>query len=293
MRVTNRMMTENAIAHMNENLERLQQLTERSSSGKAFQTMSDDPGQAAMALSLRSTLITNQGYVDTGQSTNDWLSAVESAFKQMVEIGTKATNLARSGQPDTISGAERYAFGVEMDALLRQAVEVGNSSHLGKYIFSGFQVKTPPFELDAAATTVTYNGDNGIIQQDVSPGQKMATNIPGTMFEDFFATLIATRDALLNNQPDVLEDRLGELNTYMEVIKNGRTTNGARQRQVRMVLDTMEKTRIELKSLLSQKEDVNMTEAISLLRQQETVYQTVLEVSSRAISALNLFDVLG
>ena len=71
------------------------------------------------------------------------------------------------------------------------------------------------------------------------------------------------------------------------------TTNGARQREVRLTKDRLEKSQIELKSLLSQKEDVNLTEAISYLQHQQTVYQTVLEVGKRAISALSLFDLLG
>ncbi|MGB9586319.1 MAG: hypothetical protein ACPL7A_02730, partial [Anaerolineales bacterium] len=71
------------------------------------------------------------------------------------------------------------------------------------------------------------------------------------------------------------------------------TTNGARQRQVRLAKDRLEKAQIELKSLLSAKEDTNMTEAISYLQHQQTVYQTVLEVGQRAISAMSLFDLLS
>ncbi len=36
-----------------------------------------------------------------------------------------------------------------------------------------------------------------------------------------------------------------------------------------------------------------MTEAISYMRNQETVYQAVLEVGQRTISAANLFQTLG
>jgi hypothetical protein len=45
--------------------------------------------------------------------------------------------------------------------------------------------------------------------------------------------------------------------------------------------------------VLSQKQDANLAEAISMLKNQETSYQVVLEVSQRAISALTLFDYLS
>ena len=63
-------------------------------------------------------------------------------------------------------------------------------------------------------------------------------------------------------------------------------------RQVDAAIDHLGKTNLTLKSLLSEREDVNMAEAIAMMQGQETTYQAVLEVGQRAISALNLFDVL-
>ena len=64
-------------------------------------------------------------------------------------------------------------------------------------------------------------------------------------------------------------------------------------RNKKTVTERIEKTQLEIKSLLSKKEDVNMAEAIVNLRRQETVYQSVLEVGHRAISAMSLFDMLS
>jgi len=87
-----------------------------------------------------------------------------------------------------------------------------------------------------------------------------------------------------------IEAGLTDLKNVMESIKNKHTEIGARQREVRAVLQGMEKTKIELQGLLSKKEDANMAEAISNLREQETVYKTVLEVGSRTLSTMSLFD---
>ncbi|HEX7973933.1 MAG TPA: hypothetical protein VF498_05960 [Anaerolineales bacterium] len=48
----------------------------------------------------------------------------------------------------------------------------------------------------------------------------------------------------------------------------------------------------ELNGLLSQKGDVDLAEAIASLHHQEAIYQATLEADRRAISALNLFDMM-
>jgi|WetSurMetagenome_2_1015567.scaffolds.fasta_scaffold71768_4 flagellar hook-associated protein 3 FlgL len=298
MRITDKMMVDNAITYMNENRDRMNVYNERASSGKMFQNISDDPSSAAMSLKLRSTLQTNQVYVDTDSAVNEYISTNDSAFGQLIDVATRVANLGAQGKSDALSSKERYGLGAEVDALLQQAVETGNTQHDGKYIFSGYKVNTQPFTTNTNTagqiTSVNYNGDNGNIQQDISPGQKITTNFSDdTHFTDFYNALISVRDALLNNTPGTqLDQALGALSTSTDAIKTDRTTNGARQRQIRLVTDTMEQTKTNLKSLLSQNEDANMAEAISMLTQQETVYKTVLEVSSRAISQSSLFDLL-
>lgn len=68
--------------------------------------------------------------------------------------------------------------------------------------------------------------------------------------------------------------------------------NGARLNQMKDHTSYLEKVELEVKALLSKNEDVNLAEAISLYKNQEIVYQSVIEVSQRSISAMNLFDYL-
>lgn len=295
MRVTNKMMMDNAIGHMNDNLERLSALQEKASTGKVFQNLSDDPGRAATALSLRTSLKVNQNYLDNDAVVNDWLSANESQLGHMMTLGTRANNLVLQGIPDTMTHSERAALATELDEILVQAVDIANSRHNGKYIFAGFRTKspTPPFTLDAAHSVVTANDDTHSIQLDISPGQTMTTNFIGSaVFDSFFRALVSARDALSSDDSGQIQAALATLQSALDPVATARTTNGARQRQLNLTMDTMESTKIQLKSLLSSKEDVNMAEAISQLRLQETTYESVIQVSQRSINTINLFDVL-
>ncbi len=59
-------------------------------------------------------------------------------------------------------------------------------------------------------------------------------------------------------------------------VTNNLTTLGARLRVVETTIEKNQNSTMELQALLSQKEDANMAEAISQLKNQEMVYQAVL-----------------
>ena len=112
-------------------------------------------------------------------------------------------------------------------------------------------------------------------------------------FTALFEAIINAREALQSDQTDTIQAAVDQLENAVQIVNEASTTNGARQSQTRLVKDRLEKTQVELKNLLSYKEDVNMAEAISNYNYQQTIYQTVLEVGQRAISALSLFDLLS
>lgn len=294
MRVTTQMMINNAINHMSGGLERMNQASERVSTGKAFQTASDDPVTASASMSLRSTLRTTEVYSSTAVATDDWMSANEFAFQQLETIGNRAVNLIQRGLNDTLSASERgAALGEEMDDLLKQALDVVNIKHNGQFIFSGYLTDVQPFSMPDA-DTIDYDGDDNIMKRVISPGQVVSMSIDGEdTFRPFLEALVQARNALNTNDTATLPATLTGLQSAVNIVDGVRTSNGARQRQVQSAMEYLDKVAFEVKGLLSSKEDVNMAEAISTMRSHEIAYQSVLEVGQRAISALNLFDYLG
>lgn len=295
MRVTNRMMVDNAIKYMNDNLERLSKFQERISSGKKIQSASDDPATAQAVLSLHSSLEAGKAYLDSALMAADRLDANELALKQMSDLVKRSIELASGGLSDTNSAVERRALATEVDSLLRTAVDIGNSTHASSYIFSGFRTSTKPFTLNSGPPdSVSYAGDAGVMQLSIGPGQKVTVNIDGSStFSPLFAALIDVRDALNANDTSALQVVFGALTTAHDNLNQARTTNGARKRDLEASVERIESTQLALKSLLSQKEDADLTEAISMLRHQETIYQAVLETGRRTIGLPSLFDFLG
>lgn len=301
MRVTNRMIVENQIYHSTESLDKLNQLQEKVSSGKEFRWASENPSGAIAALTIRSTLEKHEAYIDTGNTMDGWLTATDSALASIESMLGRAINLTLDGTSDTIGTNERVALGKEIDIILRQVVDAGNTKHQDEFIFAGFQTNTQPFTLVVGPPdSVTYNGNATTvedIERNIGPEQAIVINVDGKILHDpaspnasIFNALIRARDGLMTDNRAEFEASLTDLKNVMQAIKTKHTEIGARQREVQAALQGMEKTKIELQGLLSKKEDANMAEAISNLSQQETVYKTVLEVGSRALSIMSLFD---
>ncbi len=316
MRITNRMMADNAIQNMADNLEKVSRMQSKIASNKQFQLPSEDPQRASTSLNLRSQLQTIESYTDTAALSENWMTASDNAFDQLEQIAVRANDLILSGLNDTLSGSERaQTLGAEMQELVAEAVELGNTSVNGQDIFSGYRVNQKAFSLtngvpilDYAGNSftpkvVSYVGDQGIMQRSLGPDQSVALNVRGDQaILGFLENLIVASNALTQNNvrntgnlltdPLTLESSLGELKTSIDTLDQYRTSNGARLRQVESATNFLESVKLETQSLLSENEDINLAESIALLANQQNTYEAVLEVSQRAISALSLFDYL-
>lgn len=307
MRITNKLMVDHAIQNMSENLEKLSKLQGKLSTGKQFQVASEDPARASVSLSLRSNLRTLESYADTAETTKNWMTATDTAIDQLEQIAIRAANLVQRALNDTFSGGERaIAMGTEMQDLLNQAIEIGNTSMNDQFIFAGYQVTSKAFELVDDTTTlldykgdpftpkvVNYLGDTGSMQRSLGPDQSVTLNVRGDQaLEGFFRNLALASNALIQNDKASMGTVLSSLSSSLDTMDQYRTSNGARLRQVESAENFLETMKIETQSLLSKNEDLNIAEGIAQLANQEATYHAVLEVSQRAISALSLFDYL-
>jgi flagellar hook-associated protein 3 FlgL len=293
MRITNKMMSDHAVRHLSENMEQIARMQERIASGKQFSSPSEDPVGASHSLSLRSGLRTIEAFKVSTQQASDWLTATESAFQQMEDLATRAVTLVTRGLNDTLGPGERAtSLATEVDGILAHALDTANSTHNGQFLFGGFKVQTPPFNMPASSTVV-YQGDGGVMLRSLSPAQNVPINVLGDQaFLPFLEALVQARDALQANDTVTLRTALNGLQSALTTMNQHRTSVGARLRQVQVASDYLSKTEIETQSLLSKKEDLNLAEGISQLRGRENAYQAALEVSQRAISAMGLFDYL-
>jgi len=295
MRITQRMLISNAVEHMEASMSRLADLNSQYASGKKIKTPSDDPSIAVAGLSARSGIRNCENYIDLASATGNWLDANDIALGQIVDEVTRALILTQDGVSDTVGTEERATLSEELDSILNELVEIGNTQHEGDYLFAGFLTQTTPFQLvSGTPDTVSYSGDAGVIRRAVSPGQQITINIDGdAAFSPVFDAVIRARDGLAADNLTEIQASITDIQDAIESVKVVRTNNGSRSRQVDNTMDRLTQTKTDLQTLLSEKEDINMAEVISDLQYQEVVYQSVLESGQIALNLPNLFSFLG
>ena len=364
MRITNRLVTENSIQNMSENLERLYRLQQQAASGQKYLYASENPAVAADGMTLRSNLKSIETYNNAINSTKQWMESTDFSLQKIVDVLDDAQLVALKGLDDSIDVEERKILGTEIDGLIQQALEMVNYQDMDRYIFSGYMTNTKPFEMSTTTVTVeatvdengnalpapppahptetytvdtvVYNGDSNMITRDIARNESVTVNINGsttfmdgtdggqvydTSVDDMFANLIRVRDYLLNEDylkvhadsagtaipgddasldptidnaldRNLLSEAYGHLQDITSKITQSMTTNGARLKNLTTTLERSEKATLEIKSILSQNEEVNWAEVYSEIDNQEMVYQATINISSKINSMLNLFDML-
>jgi flagellar hook-associated protein 3 FlgL len=309
MRITNQMITDANSKYLTDSLESINKAQKQVNSQKLFDTASENPLAASFSLSLKSTQHTIQTFQDTTVSVDNWMTATDYGFQQMSDLSVKANNLVLSGMNDTVGASDRTSMAEQINGILNQALDAANSSQDGKYLFAGFKTDVKPFTLVdhsqapnldptfndpiTGVYEIQYNGDNGLMQRSINVGQTITQNVPGEApFKEYLQRLVQAREALKSNDTTQLQAALAGMQTTSASMNDTQGSSASRWRQVQSTSDFLDKSMQETSSLLSQNEDVNLAQGITELQKRQTNYQVVMEVTSRAISAMTLFDYL-
>lgn len=284
------MIVDNILQCIQDNIERLYQLRIHAGTTKIFRKASDDPNTASASLNLNSSIAANQAYINTAHTTAEWMDINELALSEIENLAARALNLAQSGISDILDPISLQELQTEFESILNQAIDLANSQYKGDYVFVGTSIHSKPFTLNRLPFSVTYNGNDNVIIRNLGPSENVIVNVDGqAAFCDLFNSLIGVINAADRSE---LETVAGDIQNALDTLSQTRTINRARQRQVLSAIDQGEETDFSLQALLSQNEDVSLVESLSKLQQQEVAYRIVLEVASRSLATINLFDLM-
>ncbi len=147
MRITNKMLVNNLLAHLRHSLQRVDRYQEQIASGRRINRPSDDPGGAAKVLRLKDAIADNQRFLANIADGQHWLTVTEGALADSAEILTQLRNIVLQAQNDTLAPQDRRQMGLWAADHLTQLVEVANRQEQGKYVFAGTNTQTPPYTL--------------------------------------------------------------------------------------------------------------------------------------------------
>ena len=158
------MMTNNYLYNLNGNLNRLSKYLEQESTGKAINSISDDPVKATQSLSARNKLSGISRYQENVGAAQDWLTEVEESVSQMNYVIQDAYEKAVSASTDTLNATDLAAISEEIAALRDEVLSTANATFGDSYLFAGYNMKGTssgdlPYEVDPNGD-VYFNGIN-------------------------------------------------------------------------------------------------------------------------------------
>lgn len=284
MRITQQMLHQSSVRHMNQNLSRFDKISNQVSTGKLLLRPSDDPIGTGKAMNLRSAIAANEQYERNTNGASLWLDETDQTINQTVNVVHRARELAVQGSNDSLSDQDRKIIAKEVEVLTEQIRQFANTKTNGKYLFNGQKTNQPPYP--DQDSYLSHSFDKGSVTFAVADGVTVKANVTadklfGSADDDtnLFKTMkdlaaaLRTGDSLPLEELDRGLDRI--LTTWAEV--------GSVKERISAVENRLKDSNIELQSMLSKVEDIDMAEAVTRLKSEESIYQASLAATSKII----------
>jgi flagellar hook-associated protein 3 FlgL len=153
------------------------------------------------------------------------------------------------------------------------------------------QTLTAPFSV--SGDTLTYHGDHGDLNIEVSPAVVMSVNVQGDPLITGIYNAIAQikRYVETSDIENLSREGLKELQNQLDNLLRTRAVVGSKVQQIEMIQQRIEKRHVDFTELLSSIEDADVADAITKLKMAETTYQVTLATMAR-LGSLSLLDFL-
>ncbi|MDR0498829.1 MAG: hypothetical protein LBH03_03710 [Holophagales bacterium] len=302
--------------------ERLSIWQEQITKDKRITRLSDDPTGAALIMDFQNSIERNKMYIKQGESASSFLTGTEAALNSVDIQIDRLLELGQHGLSDITGSTGREIIGIEVDVLRTVILDLSNTKEQGKYIFSGTKTTTLPFTfnpgpfawtvpnppppLPAALEAVTYDGNRGNIDLDVSPTASVTSNLSGELVfqgsrdgannldpnQDLFIAVTQLRDGLLNNDHDLIKQAYDNIREIKNRINVCLTTVGSRQVQIENSATNLGDFNEALQSIQNTYEAPDYPWVISQFIAEQASQEASLSVLSK-MGRYSLFDYIG
>ena len=138
MRITNSMIMNGYLYNLNGNLNRLSKYLEQESTGKAINSISDDPVKTTQSLSARNKLSGIGRYRENVNSADRWLTEVEEAVGELNDIIGDAYEKTISASTGILGDDDLMDIAQEIAALRDEVLSTANATYGDSYLFAGY-----------------------------------------------------------------------------------------------------------------------------------------------------------
>jgi len=284
------------IAGINTNQQEVNVDLQQLSTGKAVNSLGDNPAAAAALVGNDAETAQVDQFQSNISSVQGLLQVGDSTMSSVVNLMTQAISLGIEGSNGTLSQSDRQSVAAQMTGILQQMVGLANTTYQGNYIFAGTDTQTEPFTADASAPDgVTYNGNTEVNSVQLSNGQSLAINVPGSqLFQNSSGDIFGA----LNQMITALQSNTGfdaantALDNAFNAINGQRVFYGNGGAELNTVTSFLSQEKIELSTQQTNLIGADMGAVASNYSQAEVQQQALLAASGKILSEPTLFDYL-
>jgi flagellar hook-associated protein 3 FlgL len=258
--------------------------------GKRINVASDDPVGTGVVLNYRGLQTAAKQYHENLKMAKGFLGFTEEGLGETSTVVRRAYELAVRGANSATDQIGREGMAAEVTEMQKRLVEIANSRGPGgQYIFAGQAIDQKPYNIVAGA--LTYLGDANPINVEVGPADTLQINtIASPMYLTIYQQLEDLKTNLQGGNIGALTGiSIGDLKKSVETVNLSRGTVGSKLQSVASMTDNYSRRIDEFAKVISDTEEVDMTEAIMKYQQAQTTYQAALQVASQGFG-LSLMD---
>ncbi|MEI6714124.1 MAG: hypothetical protein WCO60_10255 [Verrucomicrobiota bacterium] len=311
MRIPNLTVSDAVVNRLNVLRGKQNKLNEELATGQRITFASEDPEAASRTMNLRSQVAITQQYARNANLALGISESTSSALASLNDLSDRAGELAAMAGSGVASVQERSAYAVELNQIIIQAIESGNSQFNGQYLFNGTNTATAPFGPDATGTNAATGQPNtadhpggvtSTLPADPTTGNGLDIQLSDTLkispynrgannakLPTFINNLIALRDAMERNDTSAISAARTGLKTSEVDIVNSIAEVGAGRARLQSIQTAAETRFSDLNTLINSETDVDIAQSMVDLTKVQTAYQAALQAGGEVLK-MSLLD---
>lgn len=292
MRMTSNTLTKNYLRNLSTNLKQIQKYQNQLSSGKEVSKPSDNPMLVSKIMDLRNNIVQNKQYNSNIKDTIGWVETQDTALAGVTKTLHRLKDLVIYGSNGSLADTDRLAIKDEVAMQVEQLKDVLNTNFDGRYVFGGQKTTEPPFSVNNGS--LTYKGDENNITREIAQGVDIDivtnggsiintddTNVNNKNLGDLCDKIL---EALDSGDSEELSGKLmGDLDKHLDNIIRVRSSVGAINNRLEAAQSRNETENLNINSLLSEKEDIDIAQKYMEYMVNATIYQASLSVGAKII----------
>jgi flagellar hook-associated protein 3 FlgL len=287
MRIATSALQRSVVQAVQSNLQRIARAQAQIATEKRIQTVSDDPVAASEVMADNEELRATDQYRRNLSTVSTRADLEESVLSQLTLLIERAQELATAQSSGTATTATRLVAKAEVDRIIEQVAQLGNTKLGREYIFGGFQTATAPFAATTASPAIASATISGERSLEVGRGQfTLANNNGQTVFvaSGVVAGLTALRDGLMAGGGDAVGAAIPVLGASFDKVQSLIGDVGGRMNQLESVGGSLDALEMSVTIHKSVREGVDLSTSTTELLAAQTSLQAALLSASRVLN---------